>query len=393
MKKKFATVLAAILAIALLMTACVSGTPSAGLSDPPANKTVGTILLSVNPEIKIEYDSKGTVIALKGVNREGKEIVSQYQDYVGQPCDQVVTELVKKIYAAGYFEVELDGNARNIVIKLEEGSAYPGDDFLNKVATSVRAAVSNQGGQSSTMVVDKSDLNQNGLIGLEKAKELVLAQLGLTEADFTQKEYELDDGIYELEFTAGGVEYDYEVDGRTGKILQADMEHNNDWQEIPNPPSDGITLEEAKTLVFTHLGITEDQVTRKHYHFDDGKYELEFHYDGMEYDVDVDARTGTILQIDRERDDRYDDDWYDDDRYDDDDRDDRPANNSLTLEEAKQLVFTELGITASQVRDLEAEYDDGQIEVSFDYNGYEYEYRVNPNTGAVTLTDKEPMDD
>jgi uncharacterized membrane protein YkoI len=62
------------------------------------------------------------------------------------------------------------------------------------------------------MVVGAEDLDLQGRIGAEKAREIVLTQLGLTQADFTDGEYELDDGVYELEFTADGVEYEYEVD-------------------------------------------------------------------------------------------------------------------------------------------------------------------------------------
>ena len=57
--------------------------------------------------------------------------------------------------------------------------------------------------------------------------------------------------------------------------------------------------------------------------YDDGRpvYELEFSANGVEYDCDVHAETGKVLDYDAERDDdRYDDDhrWDDDDhRWDD----------------------------------------------------------------------------
>jgi len=81
------------------------------------------------------------------------------------------------------------------------------------------------------MTVSEGDLEDAGHIGQNKAKELVLAQLGLESASFRDHEYELDDGVYEFEFTAGGVEYEYEVDARTGKVLEADIDGNDDWDE------------------------------------------------------------------------------------------------------------------------------------------------------------------
>ena len=117
------------------------------------------------------------------------------------------------------------------MIKLENGSACPDDGFLEAVADGVRKAVKECGGASAAMVVDDDDLDAQGRIGTEKARKLVLAQLGLRAdgASFSEGKYELDDGIYELEFTVDGVEYEYEVDAVTGKVLEADYDHNDDW--------------------------------------------------------------------------------------------------------------------------------------------------------------------
>ena len=70
-----------------------------------------------------------------------------------------------------------------------------------------------------------------GFIGMDKAKELVLKHAKLTGKAVTYKEAKLDreDGryVYEIEFVYGGMEYEYEVDAATGKILKADKEKDD----------------------------------------------------------------------------------------------------------------------------------------------------------------------
>lgn len=226
-KKFLALTASAALALALL----------AGCGAQPAeqasaeNGTVGTVLLSVNPEIEVEYDKNGMVLEIEGLNKDGKTVVKDVKDYQGKDCRTVVNELVREIYADGYFEKTVDGHTKNIVLKLEEGSVYVSDEFLQDVADGVREAVQECGIGAKAMTVSEGDLDDAGHIGQNKAKELALAQLGLESASFRDHEYELDDGVYEFEFTAGGVEYEYEVDARTGKVLEADIDGNDDWDD------------------------------------------------------------------------------------------------------------------------------------------------------------------
>ena len=246
----------------------------------------GSILLSVEPQIRISYDGRGKVLGVKGINEAGRKIVSEYSGFKGRSCETVVNELVQDIYDAGYFDTAVEGKTRNIVVKLEKGSVYPDQDFLEDVAREVRRVVRDNRIDSSVVVLDKSDYLDNGYIGLEKAKEIVLAQLHLSEAKFTDHEYDLEDGVYELEFTVGGVEYEYEVDAVTGKVMKADYERNDDWHDYDRDDHD----------------------------HDDDRYDDD-RYDDDRYDDDR-------YDDDRYDDDRYDDDRYDDDRHDDDDDDD-----------------------------------------------------------------------
>lgn len=77
----------------------------------------------------------------------------------------------------------------------------------------------------------RQEIREN-LLSLERAKELVLAQLGLESGSFLDHEYDLEDGVYELVVTVNGVQYEFEVDAYTGEILEADIEGNDDWDDM-----------------------------------------------------------------------------------------------------------------------------------------------------------------
>lgn len=66
-----------------------------------------------------------------------------------------------------------------------------------------------------------------------------------------------------------------------------------------NHASPVLTLEEAQSIALNHAGFAADQVTALHteYEIEHGvpQYEVEFHYDGWEYDYEIHADTGEIL--------------------------------------------------------------------------------------------------
>ena len=68
-----------------------------------------------------------------------------------------------------------------------------------------------------------------------------------------------------------------------------------------------LTEAEAVAAALAHATLTEEEVTglRARLDRDDGKpvYEIEFRADGYEYDYEIHAESGRILEYDRERDD------------------------------------------------------------------------------------------
>ena len=81
--------------------------------------------------------------------------------------------------------------------------------------------------------------NENrSYITREEAQNIALREAGVSTEDavFENKEFDLEDGspVYELEFQANGVEYEYDIHAETGEILRAeqDVQRQRTWEQI-----------------------------------------------------------------------------------------------------------------------------------------------------------------
>ena len=335
MKRMNGKALVAGLGLSMAFAAALSGCggttqPTAAVSAPgeAAAEVAGYVLMSVNPEIELAYDDKGNVVELEGANEDGKSVLADYDDYRGRPADEVMGELVREIDADGYFAGGVGGREKNIVLKVAEGSTYPSDDFMERIAESVKVSAGECGLGSGAYAVGTDRLDGDGLIGIEAAKEIVLGQLGIdpATAKFNDHEYELDDGVYELEFVADGIEYDYEVDARTGKVLEADFERNDDWDDRDMWDDDDDDRDDdgwdgdddddrAPVAAPTVPAGDDDWDDDRDDAYDDRDDDWDDRDDNDDWDDDNDD------DWDDDNDDDGDDDDWDDDRDDDDDDD------------------------------------------------------------------------
>ena len=246
-RKLFAAASSLAVAATVLLAGC-----AAPVQEGTALKETGALTLSVNPEIQIEYNRDGKVTALTGRNDDGKGIVEAYPDYIGKDCEDVLKDLIVEINEAGYFVDDIDGNKKNIVLQLEPGSVLPSDDFLADMSASTQEAVKGLNLSSGIVTIDDDDYDPayakdgkpSPYITLEKAQEIALTQANVHPADavFDDKEFDHDDGvpIFELEFTANGSAYEYDIHAVTGKVVRA--EHRTvDKQSGNQTAGSGVT--------------------------------------------------------------------------------------------------------------------------------------------------------
>ena len=147
-----------------------------------------------------------------------------------------------------------------------------------------------------------------------------------------------------------------------------------------------ISLDKAKEIALSHAGLSSDQVTfvQANKDFDDGiqKYDIEFYCNGKEYDYEINASNGEIIQYDYDMEYNY-----------------IPNNNTtnnqsnvnttanISAERAKEIALSHAGLASNQVtfKRTELDFDNGiqKYEVEFYYNNKEYSYEINANTGDI----------
>lgn len=201
---------------------------------------------------------------------------------------------------------------------------------------------------------------------------------------------------YDVEFGYNGFEYDYEVAVADGSVLKAEKEAEKVKESVPAKPgvpvskdnNNGyISVEAAKQKALADAGVkAEDAVFLKAYYDSDDlvpHYDVKFEANGYEYEYEVKASDGAVLEkdVDKER---------------------RPVNSApasddyISADKAKSLAYEHAGVKAADVKFSKVELDRDDLivhyEVEFVAGRYEYEYEINAESGKVIASDRELND-
>lgn len=263
--------------------------------------------------------------------------------------------------------------------------------------------------------------SQAEYIGLDAAKAIALEDAGVSEsvALFSSTGLDRRNNVdyYEVDFTADGQEYEYDIDAVTGVVIERDLSKSDDGKaqestdketakqdtaETSKKPattnesttsnaatltdntstqaasSNGtaITEDKAKEIALADAGLKADQVTflKSKLDYDDGRqcYEIEFYTsDYKEYDYEIDAANGKILSYDYDAEDFA-----------------PPASGTTTITEAraKEIALAEVpGATVNDIYEFEVDMDDGRLEYegTIYYDGTEYEFTIDGYSGTI----------
>ena len=378
------------------------------------------VSLDVNPSIELRVNSREKVVSCQALNQEAQAVLEDMdggRDLKGVKADVAVNAIVGSLVRCGY----LDSLSSAILISVEDkdqaraqrlqqeltgavdGALAAGDSQAavlsqtvqqdkelekqakaNNISTGkaalIRQAMALNGsltfeGLAQLSVEELRDLIEAGApgmpIGMQAALEAAARYAGLTTADITDADVdpELDENPahYEVEFQVPGKgELEYKVEAYTGQVLSGPAD------VTPSVPAAGdVGLEAAKSAALKHAGLSTAVFTKAERDYDDGRleYELEFHTDSTAYEVTVDAATGRVQDYEKEN------------------LRGGTGSTDIGAQAAKAAALKHAGLSESQVRELQAEWDNENgravYEVEFKSGGMEYDYVIDAATGAV----------
>ena len=161
-------------------------------------------------------------------------------------------------------------------------------------------------------------------ISKNEVKDIVADNMKVSSNDlyFEDIDFEFDKGVYEVEVYYQNRDYEYKIDAKEGKVIYTDFRNinnnqnnsNNDnsnnnngdykGQNSLNGVTPSISLDEAKNIAVTNAGVDINNVkfTREELDHDNHTlvYELEFFYNNIEYDYEINATTGDIISYDKD---------------------------------------------------------------------------------------------
>ncbi|QNO13290.1 PepSY domain-containing protein [Alkalicella caledoniensis] len=362
------------------------------------------IYFDVNPGIKIVTNRQNQVIELIGINQEGKEIVESI-DYRRKDLDLVQQQLLDQFMEKGILEDPRQVMLVSVLNKDQDKSLEVVQMFDRRIHEyfkneDLKLVVLRQVLEKSNTLEEFAETYQ-----VSMGKITFIRNLMILNPDFLLEELvELSLEKLLILSLETGLELDRVIDSDDDyeKIRIPDIDDKSEPKLEPNPepklePNPEPKLEpkpepkpepkfeprptlgrlSVKKAIEIALGEVGGGVAVKFgYDYDDVEYEITIYFNGYEHEIEMDAYTGRIKEIDI--DDFDDDDWNEGD----------PKMDELIgINGAKEIALGRVG--GGRIEEIELEEEDGRFiyEVEVEYNGREYELEIDAYTGKILSFD------
>ena len=160
-------------------------------------------------------------------------------------------------------------------------------------AFAVEASNNDDGGK-----VDAKANNTKTFLSIDEVKKIALQEVNGVVEDI-ELENESNKAVYEVEIEKNDIDYDLYIDAYSGEIYSVDRDdHNNDNDiDDDNLSNNKNTISQADATAIAEKAVNGSGRIEKDE--DDGliKYEVELNTDRGEAEVEIDASTGKVLDV------------------------------------------------------------------------------------------------
>lgn len=355
--------------IASLAAAAVIAVGIFGFSRYAAYNRVDSLVgLDVNPSIELGLNSSQRVVQVNALNADGETIIGD-MDLIGTDLDVAVNALIGSMLTNGY----ISDLANSVLVTVANDDPEAAAQLQQRVSAEIESllAVTSSGGAvlSQTMTSDQSLEDISSQYGISQGKAALIQEIMAVSVTYTVDELAAM-SINELALLLSNPAVSVQGVSSTGQA--SDKAY--------------IGSEAAAQAAYGHAGVQASDVQGLEVEFDhdDGRmvYDVEFYSSGYEYDYEVDASTGEVINYEVEGGHSW----------------SPPSEESsesaqLTSHEALSIALDAAGISQSEanVEKSELDWDDGVLtyEVEFTCGGYEYEFKIDASTGAILEQDRD----
>lgn len=346
----------------------------------PAVMLVGVVLLymyvtqptlrfvvDVNPSIEVVTNRLERVVEVNPLNEDAKEMLDGYT-IKDRSLEKTVNDLVDLMIFEGYIH---GGQDNLVMISVNDEDAD--QKIVEEINLSIKAYLENKEIEA-TLLQTNLDISEDDLTGKESAiRKMTELGVSLSEEELSQMT------LKEL--------FEY---SRAQNISQEELFHIiSGYLYDDNSIENGmLSSEEIRAIAL--LKVPGEIIKIE---LDDGEYEVKVLSEGKRYELEIDAYTGAVTEIDSK-------DLDDDDKNNNRDNDKKPGKKPakesvkksdevrLTMDEARKIALGKANGTV-----IEEKLDDDEYEFEIHLNGKKYEIEVHADTGVITEYEVEDLDD
>ena len=384
------------------------------------DNSVAVIGIDVNPSLELSINSKNKVIGVNTNNEDGKKVLGDMNlkgsnvdvavnaifgsmvknGYINENDNSVLISMIKgdydveKLASNVYSYLKNEKLVSSILTQNVDTTSYDKDlskkynisvskvklirsiinknslynfEELSKLSTNELNILANTTYNKTEEIITVGTASKNSYISIDEAKKIVIndSKVNSDTVKNLEIEYDYDDGImvYDIEFISNNTEYDYEIDAKTGKIIEREIENS---KVSTSASKNYLSKEKIKEIVINKTKVKDYYDYEIEFEFKSGKavYEVEFETKDKEYDMELDAVGGNIIKYETKNK------KVDITKY-------------ITKDKAKSIVLNDAKVTDYFGYEIEFENDDEVYEISFDTRGTEYEYVIDAKTGKI----------